>query len=81
MGAVSDGLYLNPDAVHKVLLEAPSHQIIGLLTSGLEEEDKRQIREAETIRRLEAPKAMFRKLLKGKTDKEGIDQGGQSNGS
>lgn len=68
---------LNPEAVHSALLEAPSHQIINLLTSGLEEEDKREIRDAEAARRLEAPKAMFRKLLKGKTDKEEIDEGGQ----
>jgi hypothetical protein len=72
-------LNLNPDVVHKALLEAPSHQVINLLTSGLEEEDKREIREAEAARRLEAPKAMFRKLLKGKTDEE-IDEGGSSNG-
>jgi uncharacterized membrane protein YkvA (DUF1232 family) len=70
-------LNLNPDVVHKVLLEAPSHQVINLLTSGLEEEDKREIREAEAAKRLEAPKAMFRKLLQGKTDEE-TDEGGQS---
>jgi uncharacterized membrane protein YkvA (DUF1232 family) len=45
--------------------------------SGLEEEDKREIREAEAAKRLEAPKAMFRKLLQGKTDEE-TDEGGQS---
>ena len=73
-------LNLNPDVVHNALLEAPSHQIIGLLTSGLEEEDKREIHEAEAAKRLEAPKEMFRKLLKGKTDEEEIDEGGQSNG-
>ncbi len=68
-------LNLSPDVVHNALLEAPSHQIIGLLTSGLEEKDKQEIREAEAAKRLEVPKAMFRKLLKGRTD-EDIDEGG-----
>jgi len=70
---------LNPDVVHNALLEAPSHQIINLLTSGLGEEDKREIHETEAAKRLEAPKAMLRKLLKGKTGEE-TDEGGSSNG-
>ena len=48
-------LNLNPKMVHNALLEAPSHQIVNRLTGGLEEEDKREIHEAEAAKRLEVP--------------------------
>jgi len=73
-------LNLHPDVIRNALLEAPSHRVIYLLTSGLEEKDKREIHEAEAVERLEAPKMMFRKLLRGETNKKEIGKGEQSNG-
>jgi hypothetical protein len=57
---------VDPDAIEQALLSTPPKRIIELLSSGLEEEQKRQIeaeKEQETTTQLTATLDNFRKLL------------------
>lgn len=57
---------LDPETVSKALLTAPPERIVQLLSSGLEESQKREIEHSRIANKLSAPQAAFRKLLASK---------------
>lgn len=54
---------LDPETVSRALLTAPPERIVHLLSSGLEDDQKREVQQSKIAEKLAAPQATFRKLL------------------
>jgi len=54
---------LDPETVSRALLTTPPERIVHLLSSGLEDDQKREVQQSKIAEKLAAPQAAFRKLL------------------